>query len=370
MAEQRFSPEKIFVEKGSLGFPLTERILNNLAHVPTEFIPRPEDLIASIQKERDPVSQGKKLMLITRQKGEFVKPCPCTPVYLGCNYFIVNADLNCPLDCSYCILQLYLTNPLITVHVNDKELWSQLDNFLAARQNQFLRIGTGELGDSLVCDHITQRSSGLMDYFRSHPSAVFELKTKTANIDHILSAPPADNIVIAWSLNSDQIAQTEEKRAPSVQERLAAAQAVSKRGFPVAFHFDPLILYPGWEDGYEAVIDALFTAINADRIAWISLGSLRFPPALKEIIRKRFPESRIIYEELIRGEDGKLRYFKPLRLRLYNTIVDRLQRRARDRVPLYFCMESGEIWRKVLKKRPKGKEAIEYYLSLPSGCDR
>jgi spore photoproduct lyase len=204
-----------------------------------------------------------------------------------------------------------------------------------------------------------------MDYFRSKPTALFELKTKTVNIDHILSAPSAENIVIAWSLNSEQIAKTEEKGAPSVKERLAAAQAVSKRGFPVAFHFDPLILYPGWEDGYEAVIDDLFTAINADRIAWISLGSLRFPPALKDIIQRRFPDSRIVYEELIRGEDGKLRYFKPLRLQLYSTVVDHIHRRAGDRVPLYFCMESGEMWRKVLNKEIKGKEMIENYLSLP-----
>ncbi|MFC2165125.1 radical SAM protein [Acidobacteriota bacterium] len=365
MSEPGYYPRKVFVEKGSLKFPLTERILNALAHIPTETIQSPEEVITHFKEMRDPVGEGKKHLLITQQKGEFIKPCPCTPGYLGCNYFIINVDLNCPLDCSYCILQLYLSNPLITVHVNTDELWGQLDSFLSANPNRFLRIGTGELGDSLVLDHITQRSTELMDYFRSVPSALFELKTKTANIDNILSAPSAENIVVAWSLNAEKIADKEERGAPSIKERLAAAQVVSKRGFPVAFHFDPLILYPGWEDGYEEVIDALFTAINADRIAWISLGSLRFPHPLKEIIKKRSPDSRIVYEELIRGEDGKLRYFKPLRFQLYSTVVDKIQDRAGDRVPLYFCMESGEIWRKVLKKEIKGKETIEYYLSLP-----
>jgi len=365
MAERKYVPEKIFVERGSLGFPLTEKILGKLAHIPTEIITRQEEITAHYKKLRDPAGEGKKHMLITQQKGDFVKPCPCTPGYLGCNYFIINADLNCPLDCSYCILQLYLSNPLITVHVNADALWRQLDYFLSHSPNRFLRIGTGELGDSLVLDHITQRSTELIAYFRSKPSVLFELKTKTVNTDNILSASASENIVIAWSLNSDVIAQKEEKGAPSVMERLEAATAVSKRGFPVAFHFDPLILYSGWEDGYEEIIDALFTAVNADRIAWISLGSLRFPPALKDIIKNRFPDSRIIYEELVRGEDGKLRYFKPLRLRLYTTIVNQIQNRVGNRVPLYFCMESGEIWRKVLKKEPKGKEAIENYLSLP-----
>lgn len=370
MSEQRYSPQKIFVEKESLSFPLTEKIMNKLAHIPTEIIHSCEDVLTHFKKMRDPVGEGKKHMLITQQKGEFVKPCPCTPGYLGCNYFIINADLNCPLDCSYCILQLYLSNPLITVQVNTGDLWRQLDSFMAACQSRFLRIGTGELGDSLVLDHIVQRSTELIDYFGSKPAVLFELKTKTANVGNILSLPPQENIIIAWSLNSELMAQTEERGAPSVKDRLEAAKAVSRRGFPVAFHFDPLILYPGWEDGYEAVIEALFTAINADRIAWISLGSLRFPPALKNIIRKRSPDSLIVYEELIRGSDGKLRYFKPLRLQLYSRVVDQIQRRAGDRVPLYFCMESEEIWRKVLKKKPKGREAIECYLSLPFRCDR
>ena len=79
---------------------------------------------------------------------------------------------------------------------------------------------------------------------------------------------------------------------------------------------------------------------------------------------------RIVYEELIRGEDGKLRYFKPLRFKLYRTVVNQIKSRSRDRIPLYFCMESGEIWRKVLKKEPKGKEEIEHSLSLPFGCGR
>ena len=90
MTEQRYSPVKIFVEKASLKFPLTERILTTLAHIPSETIQSPEDIIAHFKEMRDPVGEGKKHLLITQQKGGFVKPCPCTPGYLGCNYFIIN----------------------------------------------------------------------------------------------------------------------------------------------------------------------------------------------------------------------------------------------------------------------------------------
>ena len=135
------------------------------------------------------------------------------------------------------------------------------------------------------------------------------------------------------------------------------------------FIFDPLILYPGWEDGYEAVIDALFTAINAHRIAWISLGSLRFPLALKEIIQKRFPQTKIIYDEFITGRDGKLRYPKPLRLQIFNRIVRILKKAGGEKIPVYFCMESGDIWNGVQKKTPRNKKEVEKLLTLPLGAN-
>jgi spore photoproduct lyase len=364
-----YFPEKIFIQKKSRDFPLTEKILEKASHIPFEIIANTEDLIADFSAKRDPLLMGKKTLLITQQRGVFVKPCPCTPGYIGCNYFIINTDINCPLDCTYCILQNYLDNPLITVHVNTENLWRQMDLFLSRHRQHTLRIGTGELGDSLVLDHLTDRSKEMLGYFKEKKNVLFELKTKTTNISNVLEAPPSGNSLIAWSLNSEKIAQEEEKGAPSVAERLEAARAVIKRGYRVAFHFDPIIRYPGWEEGYARVVDQMLTKIETKKIAWISLGSLRFSPPLKEVILKRFPQSRILYDELIRGKDGKYRYFKPLRIQLYKSIVEFLGKTGK-KVPLYLCMESGEVWKKVLKKEPKGKEEVETYLSLPFGFSR
>ncbi len=189
------------------------------------------------------------------------------------------------------------------------------------------------------------------------------MKTKTTNIAGVLAVPPAENIVLSWSLNSEKIAREEEKDAPSVADRIEAARIVSARGFPVGFHFDPLILYPGWEEDYALVIEKLLRSVEPSRIRWISLGSLRFPPGLKPIIERRFPQTRIIYGEMVQGKDGKLRYFKPLRLELYQKIVGLIEYWGGGRVPLYFCMEDSEVWQKALKKNPGGKEEIELIFS-------
>jgi spore photoproduct lyase len=360
-----YFPKKVYIEEGSFAFPLTWRILKNLGDVPQEIIPHPKLILEKLESSQDAIGEGKKYLLLTPKKGEFIKPCPCTPGYVGCNYFIINSELNCPLDCSYCILQRYLTNPLITVHVNLEELWRQLDIFLEKKKPKTLRIGTGELSDSLALDHLTENSRDLISYFKEKKNAFFELKTKTTNIKNILETKPAENIVISWSLNSFKITQEEERGASPVEERIEAARKVSERGFRLGFHFDPLIRYSGWEEDYAQIVKKLLTTIPPSKICWISLGSLRFPPVLKSIIKSRFPGTKIIYDEFIMGKDGKFRYFRPLRLELYKRMIDLIKDFGGSKIPLYLCMESQQIWKEAMNWMPKGKEDIESLLSPP-----
>ncbi len=369
MNDPALTIERIFLDAACLDYPLTRRIRERLSGTPEEIVQDPKTFLEEYrQKRTDPLGDGKRALWLTRQKGDFLKPCPCTPHYLGCRYVTINLDLNCPLDCTYCILQLYLSNPLLTVFVNTPDLWLELDAFLGRRQGGGqVRIGTGELGDSLALDPITERSRELIPYFRQHPEALFELKTKSTHIQNLLTIDPAPNIVIAWSLNAPAVAQEDEGGAPPVSERIEAARRVVEQGFRTAFHFDPLIRHPGWKEGYAGVIRQLSARIPSDRIAWISLGALRFPPALKEIMAQRHPDSRLLYEEFIRGLDGKFRYFKPHRLEMLFFTAERLREGLGREVPLYLCMESSEIWRRVLKKEPAGEEDIEGYLTSPAG---
>ncbi len=91
------------------------------------------------------------------------------------------------------------------------------------------------------------------------------------------------------------------------------------------------------------VVERILAAIPAERIVWISMGTFRFPQALKPVVQNRFPESKMVYGEFIPGLDGKMRYFKPLRIGLYSRIVSRIRRLAPD-VMVYFCMEDDEVW--------------------------
>jgi spore photoproduct lyase len=199
--------------------------------------------------------------------------------------------------------------------------------------------------------------------FSASPHTFLELKTKTAAIDSLAKLKHRERIVVSWSLNTPQIIEREEFRTASLEERLEAAHSCEKMGYRVGFHFDPLISYPGWEKGYSEVIEKLFERIDKRNIAWISLGALRFMPSLKKVVQLRFPGTRLFHEEFISGLDGKMRYFKPIRIEMYTRIAEEI-RQYDPECFMYLCMESREVWQKSLGIAPSSDEELTEWLDF------
>ena len=341
-----YKPQRIYIEKDALSFPHTHEILAKLPGVPVEEIENSLNIQKRLQETNDPLGEGKRYLLLRRDKGRSFKPFPESEQYLSCNYFTLHLAEGCDLECSYCILQAYLTNPILTVYVNLEEILENLKTLLNRNPSRFFRIGTGQLADSLSLDHLTGFSEILVPFFARQSNAVLELKTKSTQIERLLSLESCGRTIVSWSLNSKKIQTEEEHKCASIGERLEAGRKVVKAGYRVGFHFDPIIDYPGWEKEYQELIDETLATFPAERIAWISLGCLRFMPALKSIMENRFAKSKLPLAEWIQGMDGKMRYFKPRRIEIYRKVVEMI-RRQNASVTLYLSMESPEIWRRV-----------------------
>jgi len=146
-----------------------------------------------------------------------------------------------------------------------------------------------------------------------------------------------------------------------LEERLEAARRCQQWGYLLAFHFDPLLAYPKWKEGYAEVVARLFSAVDPSGIAWVSLGSLRFMPSLKAIIRQSHPLTTILDEEFVPGLDGKLRYFRDLRVEMYSHLRELLLSVHKD-LCLYLCMESDDVWREALGFTPADRGGLSAML--------
>ncbi len=351
---------RIFVSRTALSDDITRTVLAQLPHLPTEIVEDEQQFREQLSTL--PLTEGKRTLWLTRFPGQFLKPCPGTqPPYRCCNYLVINETTNCPIDCTYCILQGYINNPAITIYTNYPKIIQEMEALARANPRRILRMGTGELTDSLALDPLTRLSEKLMQAIQTIPNVLLELKSKTAHIHHLFPHPHR-RVVLSWSVNPEPIVQSEEHKAHSLSQRLRAAQEAARQGFLIGLHFDPIIYLPNWKPQYLHLIEEIARFVPSERIAWISLGSFRYPPSLQEVIRLRFPRTRIFSGEQVPGMDGKMRYLRPLRLHMYQTIYQALREKLGE-VFVYFCMEDEPMWETVLNRSPGNSNEVDWYFA-------
>jgi spore photoproduct lyase len=313
--------------------------------LPYEIVSDAQMVYDRMSAAPDPIQKAKSVLLLTSNKGAFIRKCPGTRSYACCGYEILHIGTFCHMDCTYCILQSYFHPPVLQYFVNHNDLFTELDGIFT--DNKIHRMGTGEFTDSLIWEPWTGLSRELVPAFAAQRQAVLELKTKTTAVNGLKHLAHNRKTIVAWSVNTPRVIAEEEQRTASLAARLKAAARCESWGYPLAFHFDPIVIYDGCEADYEGVVKKIFSHVAADNVVWISLGTFRFMPSLKPLIQKRFPKSKIIYGEFITGLDGKMRYFKPLRIAVYRKIIACIRKFA-PQVFIYFCMEDEEVWQKSL----------------------
>lgn len=361
--------EKITISSPEImQYPAAWRILKNLGTfglLPENFdSPEVVDPLETSQRlafeaprrpapDNHPVALGKRILHLTTQPGVFIKQCPGTNNMLCCHYHIVNMVSNCPFDCTYCYLQTYLNQPMTTFFVNEEDIFDQVRKLCARPPVAQLRVGTGELSDSLALDPITGFSVRLAAVMAEFENVRLELKTKSKNVEHLLEIPKdkRGHVVVAWSMNPPEIIDREEHRTARFRERIAAARLLTDEGFDVAFHFDPMIYCEGWEKLYEHAATELLSAIPHHKIKWISIGGLRYQPQLKTMALKRRPDTTLFMDETAPGSDGKVRYLRGNRTEMFAALNSMIKKQAPG-VYTYLCMESMPVWEKALGRLP------------------
>jgi spore photoproduct lyase len=347
-----YRPSRIFVQEDSWDDDAMHEILSRLQGIPVYKTQDIDAIPPGFGQLPDSRTQAKRTLILARYPGRFMKACPGSGAEICCNYRVINLTSNCHFECSYCVLQSYLNNPSLIVYTNVDDLFKEVGDTLRLNSQRFFRIGTGELADSLAIDDITHFSRRLVPFFASLPNAVLELKTKSTTISNLQGLNHGNRTVISWSVNSKRICIGEELKTAPLEERLQAARKCQEWGYRVGFHFDPVIYYEGWESEYRETVQDIFRAVDPSMVAWISLGGMRFTPHLREIVRQRFPHSRIPYGEYVPGHHGKLRYFRPIREEIYKKMRTWI-REAAPQVFVYLCMESRDVWKCSLGEAPQ-----------------
>jgi len=337
LTEQPFYPKQIYIETAVKNSPLAVRAQKMFPNAHFEILEK-KQLVGS-----ENFSRRTETLLIHQEKYDFVKPCPCSQGNAGCGYNLINLGFGCRFECEYCFLQQYQNLHAILLPANVQDFLDKIDA-VTWRRGPFdrPRIGSGEFTDSLVFDELTQYTKSIVPFFRARPHLQFEFKTKSTCVDGLLKQEGAENVVVGWSVNASTFIEQVEHFTPNLTARLQAAAEVARAGYRLGFHFDPVVPFDGWKEAYTHAAEQIAQSVPLEKVAWISVGLLRFSRELKKAVENRFPENTILDGEFLLEFDGKMRYPQALRSEVYSYFVP-LLRRLFPHTHVYICMEDPAL---------------------------
>lgn len=346
----------VYADPSAAGSPLALRVRAALPHLPFTVLD---------QGQSPPRDQPGQIVHITSHKGRFLRPCPAAKRYRCCGYQIVHTGEGCPLDCSYCILKAYLKHRTLRVFANQETMYRDLARRFGQDQARPFRVGTGQFADSLALEPLTGQARDLVSFLGDFDNVTLELKSKVVDLTWMSAAVRPDRVLPAWSVNAPDITAGQEPGAASLPERLAAARQCAEAGFRVCLHFDPVIYYPGWEQGYARTVEMIRDYLRPRDVAYLSLGSLRFLPELGQAISAN---PLYAHGEYVGGLDGKRRLLRPLRVEQLRCLAGLLIS-AGFGPAIYLCMESDTVWREVLGRVPIGPDNLGRFLTARAFAD-
>ncbi len=336
----------VVYERGDRENGIVRRFLSRVGLIAREYddIAGPGDSIEELKREG---VSSKEAVILMRFKGRMAQQCPGSRGMICCNYRLLNIGFNCLYDCAYCFLNYYLNSYGIVQFIDIDPSLLMAGQAINGGSGMARRVGTGEYTDSLMLDDVTGIGEALISEAARMPGVFLEFKTKSDNVAHLLDIREKGNTVLAWSLNTPDCIERYEAGTASLERRIEAAAAASRAGYLVALHFDPIIFSCGDVSDYLELVDRVFSRVDPRRVAWVSLGCFRHSPGFKEFSRRNPSCCGLTSPEMFPCEDGKYRYFRPLRVAAYRSLSERIRSLAPGAF-VYLCMESESVWREAL----------------------
>jgi len=331
--------EKVLIEKGVLDHPRAISILEKVKYKTLLEIDTIDDVFNRVKK---PYLQKRSNLnlFIGRKTGSLVKEAPAAYGESGHpHYYFIHA-YNCFYECDYCYLQGHFHSPDLVFFINHEDIASEMLTIINKTPDHLKPcFHAGEFSDSLALSHLSGEISFYFNFFKNHPRAMLELRTKSANTRALEDLTPLNNIITSFSLSPEQQIREHDLKTAPLKARLAAISRLHKKNFPIGIHLDPIIYNDHIVDEYQQLIAELKNAIPLEKINYISLGVVRFTKDVFHQMQKNYPNSSIHAGEFIKSFDGKIRYNRPMRLWLLQKIKDLLVHSGGQSDKIYLCME-------------------------------
>jgi spore photoproduct lyase len=286
--------------------------------------------------------EGKRTLVLAEHRSavrQSMEEGNCCP-----NYWHFSPYGFCPYGCAYCYLagtQGVRFSPTVKIFVNLPEILTEVDR-VAGRLGKPTAFYLGKLQDGLALDPLTGYSRQIVPFFADHPLARLTLLTKSADVGNLLNLDHRGHSILSWTLSPKAVVEAFEPNTPTLEERICAMEACAGAGYPVRAVVMPIIPLPEWETIYAEFLCQLLGRVQ---LARITLGSICSYPQAMRLMEQKLGSENSISAQVIRrrngGSDGRIRFPRELREKVYRHLLD-LIRRLAPNLEVGLCLE--EEW--------------------------
>ena len=288
----------IYVEQRIYRHPRTQDLLERLGREKTVIQCEHYREIFNRKAQSFKMQKQHPALIIAEKPGSRVLPTPPGFGIGGQHNYYFSHLLNCPYDCRYCFLQGMYQSAHYVLFINNEDFQQDIISILNTYPNETVTFFSGYDADSLAFNSRTQFVEHFIPFFRGHPRALLELRTKSANITALLKQDPIPNAVVAFSLTPHDISQQVEHRVPVLTQRLQAMRQLQLAGWRIGLRFDPLIYCDDFESLYAELFSHVFAAVDPGGIHSVSTGLLRFPEKMYQKIIAMYPDDTLLAHPL------------------------------------------------------------------------
>ncbi len=327
----------IYVEKSSRQHRLTDNILARFPKAAQIEIDNYKDVFARAG-QNFPRQKNRIQLILAEEKGKLLYSGSENAQDFGYpNFYYNSLILNCLYNCDYCYLQGMYPSAHMVVFVNLEDFFLAVQKAIAERPDPAspLYLPISYDTDLLAFESIVPFCRKWLEFSRTEPDLLIEIRTKSANFNILKGIEPHSRAILAWTLSPQFVAEKYENGTPTTERRISAAKKALDEGWPVRLCFDPVLRFPSWVGAYRQFFAEVFAALPSEKIRDASVGVFRMNAGYFKRIKKMRNDTDILHQPYERS--GKIvSYAEKDRRELTGTICEMLKN--------YLPTEKIEVW--------------------------
>jgi spore photoproduct lyase len=311
----------LYIEKAAHSLPLTTKLITRFPKATIIEITNYKELFNRPRQQWQHQQNSKKLIIGVRRDAFLYPGSPFVPNFDHSRFFYTTPVLNCIYGCEYCYLQGMFSSANLVAFANTDDFLSQASHALQGAPS-YLCVSYDT--DLLAMEDLFGYCTLWNDFAHKNPHVMVEVRTKSANVNPLLSWTPAPNMILAWTLSPSEVVQRFEHGTPSLTARLQAIGKAIQHGITVRLCLDPVVRVNGWQKSYHDLIEQIRATVDIAKVMDISVGVFRINSSYLREMQERLPHSRIVtYPYAV--ENGAASYAPHEREELINTVVHQLE---------------------------------------------